>query len=79
MRYYKVITDGYITSIGTGGSGVEITASEYSEIMSGINNKPEGDYVLKEDLTWEEVSDVTGPDEEELSPEEVAEVLEGIL
>ena len=79
MRYYKTISDGYIVSVGAGGSGVEITASEYSEIMSVIKNRPDGDYALKEDLTWEVVSDITGPDEEELSPEEIAEALEGIL
>lgn len=79
MRYYKVVSDGYIVSVGTGNGGTEITEEEYASILSTIQNRPDGDYALKEDLTWEEVSDVTGPDEEELSPEEIAEALEGIL
>ena len=58
MRYYKTIDNGYILSVGTGNSGVEITESEYAEILATIRNKPtarEGyDYWLKTDLTWEE-------------------------
>ena len=58
MRYYKTIDNGYILSVGTGNSGVEITESEYSEILSVIRSKPtarEGfDYRLKTDMTWEE-------------------------
>ena len=57
MRYYKTIDDGYITAIGTGGGGTEITESEYNEIMTVIQNKPPRtettDYHLKTDLTWE--------------------------
>lgn len=79
LRYYKVVSDGYIVSVGTGNSGTEVTEEEYISILSAIQNRPDGNYVLKEDLTWEEVSDVTGPDEEELSPEEIAEALEEIL
>ena len=69
MRYYKMINDGYVTSIGAGGAGgTEITESEYNEIMTVIQTKPEAtettDYQLKEDLTWEpyEVEPVTDPD-----------------
>ena len=79
LRYYKVVSDGYIVSVGTGNGGTEIIESEYTTIMSVIQNRPDGDYALKEDLTWEIVSDVTGPEEEELSPEEIAEALEEIL
>ena len=79
MRYYKVVSDGYIVSVGTGNGGTEITEEEYTFILSAIQNRPDGDYALKEDLTWEVVSDVTGPEEEELSPEEIAEALEEIL
>lgn len=79
MRYYKVVSDGYIVSVGTGNGGTEITEEEYIFILFTIQNRPDGDYALKEDLTWEEVFDVTGPDEEELSPEEIAEALEEIL
>lgn len=68
MRFYKMINDGYIASIGTGAGGTEITESEYNEIMTAIQNKPEAtettDYQLKTDLTWEayEVEPVTDPD-----------------
>ena len=58
MRYYKLIENGYITAIGTGGGGTEITEQEHAEIMSVIQNKPPRtattDYRLKPDLTWEE-------------------------
>ncbi len=57
MRYYKTISDGYITAIGTGGGGTEITGREYDQIMSVIQSKPPRtdttDYHLREDLTWE--------------------------
>ena len=57
MRYYKQIDNGYILAIGTGGGGTEITAAEYDEIMSVIQQKPQAtattDYHLKTDLTWE--------------------------
>mgnify|MGYP006992122929 CR=1 FL=1 len=58
MRYYKLISDGYILSIGTGNGGTEITEAEYNEILTIIHNKPAAtettDYRLREDLTWEE-------------------------
>lgn len=57
MRYYKNIEDGYISCIGTGLDGVEISAEEYAEIMAIIQSKSEAetgyDYRLKEDMTWE--------------------------
>lgn len=71
MRYYKVITNGYINMVGTGAGGTEITESEYNEIMTAIHSKPEAtetmDYQLKADLTWEtyEVEPVTDPDIDE--------------
>lgn len=71
MRFYKQTADGYITAIGTGAGGTEITESEYNEIMTVIHNKPEAtdttDYLLKTDLTWEayEVEPVTDPDIDE--------------
>lgn len=58
MRFYKLVENGYISSIGTGGGGTEITETEYNEILSAIQNKPPRDgnvdYRLKEDLTWEQ-------------------------
>lgn len=57
MRYYKQISDDYILSIGTGIGGIEITESEYNEIMEVIRNRPSAEgkgYRLRTDLTWEE-------------------------
>lgn len=58
MRYYKIISDGYITAIGTGNGNAEITETEYSAILDTIHNKPEPgegfDYRLKADMTWEQ-------------------------
>lgn len=58
MRYFKIITDGYLVSIGKGNGNTEIAESEYNDILFTIQNKPTAqdgyDYRLKEDLTWEE-------------------------
>lgn len=68
MRFYKIVENDYIFSIGTGNSGTEITETEYNEILTAIRNKPEAtettDYRLKTDLTWEsyEKEPVTDPD-----------------
>lgn len=81
MRYYKLIENGYITAIGTGGGGTEITEQEYNAIMSAIQNKPprteNTDYHLKEDLTWEEYERIDPVEDEELDPEEAINVLLG--
>lgn len=57
MRYFKQISDGYILAVGTGAGGVEITETEYNQILAVIRAKPAAsgttDYRLKEDLTWE--------------------------
>lgn len=57
MRYYKIIEDSYLTAIGKGPGGVEITAEEYEDILSVIRGKPTAEegfgYRLKEGLTWE--------------------------
>ena len=84
MEYYKQTENGYIISIGTGAGDTEITEAEYNEIMSAIQNKPvrEGyGYRLKTDLTWEEYEDPTPPPDpsEEVSADEIADALEGIL
>ena len=56
MRHYKRIDSDYITMIGMGDGGVEITETEYDSILSVIQNKPEETavigYRLKTDLTW---------------------------
>ena len=57
MRYYKVIEDGCVLSIGTGAGGAEIPKEEYESILSVIRNRPVVEtgfaYRLKTDLTWE--------------------------
>ena len=85
MRFYKNIESDYITAIGTGGGGVEITETEYNEIMSVIQKKPPRtettDYHLKEDLTWEEYERPVDPDPEP-SDEDKAEaydILTGVV
>lgn len=54
----KQTQDGYIIAVGEGIHGQEITAEEYALILAVIADKPhkEGkDYLLREDLTWEEI------------------------
>ena len=69
MRYNKHINGNYITAIGTGDGGVEITKAEFDELLSIIKAKPtpsEGHgYRLRVDLTWEEdeLPPVVGRDE----------------
>ena len=85
MKYckYKQITDNYITAIGTGYGGTEITEAEYNKIMSIIQNRPTADgkgYRLKTDLTWEEYDLPPEPepsDEDEISNDEALEILLG--
>lgn len=83
MRFYKYIQDGYITAIGTGGGGVEITETEYETILEAIRNKPSRtdttDYHLREDLTWQEYERIEPQpdDDEEAAPEEVLDILLG--
>ena len=82
MRYYKIIDGNYITAIGTGAGGEEITESEYNEIMSVIHSKPvrEGyDYKLKTDLTWEEYPVEPPEPDEDMTADEIEEALEGLL
>jgi hypothetical protein len=84
MRHYKIIENGYITAIGNGYDGIEITAAEYSELLDLIRNKPTAevgfDYRLKEDLTWELVEvPIVDPAEEEISSEELLTMIEGVL
>ena len=39
MRYYKQISDTYLTAIGTGYGGEEITEVEYNALLSEIREK----------------------------------------
>ena len=85
MRYYKLIQDGYILSIGEGYDGVEISLDEYNEIMAVIEAKPEAekgfDYLLKEDLTWEkiEVPIIEPSDDDEISDAEALAIIQGVI
>ena len=56
MRYYKIVDGEYLKAIGTGCGGEEITETEYNEILSVIQTKPNDGYGyrLKTDLTWEQ-------------------------
>ena len=83
MGYYKTIHDGYIYSIGTGNGGTEITESEYNEIKTVIQNKPQAtettDYMLKADLTWEAYEvDSVDPDPTEEDYAEAGRILMGV-
>lgn len=72
MRYYKTIENGYVTAIGTGGGGTEITEQEYNQIINVIRTKSQRtettDYQLREDLTWEEYERI-----DPITPEEPQE------
>lgn len=83
MRYYKQLSENYILAIGTGPGNTEISESEYNEIMSLIQNRPQADgkgYRLKTDLTWEEYDLPPVPelsDEDELSSDEALNIILG--
>lgn len=57
MRYYKMISNGYILSVGIGMGGEEITETEYNNILDIIHNSPTAPdgygYRLTESLEWE--------------------------
>lgn len=78
--FCKIVENGYILAIGTGG-GTEITEAEYNTILSIIHDKPPAtettDYRLREDLTWEEFP-VDPPDPDpEINDEELLDILMG--
>lgn len=83
-RYYKQTDAVYILAVGVGVGGMEISADEYSEILSVIQNRPitEGKgYRLKTDLTWEAYDLPPAPepsDEDELSDAEALNVIMGV-
>ena len=56
-KYFKIIEDGYILLVGTGGGDCEISREEYETILSVIHDRPTAepgyDYKLRTDLTWE--------------------------
>ena len=83
-RYYKQTDDVYILAVGVGVGGMEISAAEYSEILSIIQNRPSADgkgYRLKTDLTWEAYDLPPEPepsDADELSDAEALNVILGV-
>ena len=82
-RYYKQTDSMYILAVGVGAGGIEISADEYSEILSVIQNRPTAEgkgYRLKADLTWEEYDPTTVPepsDDDEISNDEAINILLG--
>lgn len=81
MRYYKLINNGYILAVGTGGMGEEITEAEYNEIMTAIQNKPAETatlkYRLKTDLTWESYEVEPEPPSDEIDDSEALDIILG--
>ena len=81
MRYYKIVNNGYITAIGTGNGGTEVTQSEYNEIAAIIHNKPQRtdttDYHLKDDLTWESYTFEPIAPSDDIDAEEALDILTG--
>lgn len=58
MRYYKMISNGMLVSVGHGGeTGVGITETEYNRILDVISNRPTAPdgycYKLTNSLEWE--------------------------
>ena len=57
VRHFKQLSDNYITAIGTGYGGEEITEAEYNTILAAIQSRPTAagkGYRLKTDISWEE-------------------------
>lgn len=83
MRYYKSIIDNYLIAIGTGSGNTEITESEYNQILSIIQNRPQAEgkgYKLKADLTWEEYDlppESEPSDDDEISDDEALSIITG--
>lgn len=83
IKYYKQLSDNYITAIGTGPGGTEITETEYNSILSTIQSRPVSDtqgYRLRADLTWEAYDLPPAPepsDDDEISNEEALNILLG--
>lgn len=81
-RYYKQIEDGFLTAIGTGPGGEQITQEEYDEILAVIHDRPADEpgytHRLKPDLTWEQVEVPVIPEEEqEISDEQALDIILG--
>ena len=82
MRYYKEIIQGYISSIGTGLGGIEISDVEYNELLTTIRNRPTPppgyDYWLRADtLEWELVELPPEPVDPDIDDAELLDILLG--
>lgn len=80
--YIKVIESGYITGIGTGIVGEEISESEYNKIMVVIQNKPTAEegyqYMLRADtMEWELVAIPQPSEDDEISNDEALSIITG--
>lgn len=69
MTFFKTLDNGYISGIGTGNGGTEITESEYNAIMRKIQSKPTDPdgYVYRlqaDNLEWELVELPPAPEYE---------------
>ena len=80
-RLYKTIENGYLTSIGTGYDGEEITQQEYDVILNAIHNRPEAPdgyyYRLLPDLTWELHELPPADTDPEIGDEEALDIILG--
>jgi len=81
MRFFKYIDDDYLLGIGKGSGGIEITESEYDEIMSIIQNIPqetnEIGYKLTTSLEWESYKKEPQTEQEELNDSETLNIILG--
>lgn len=81
MRYCKTIEDGYLTAIGTGPGGEEITQEEYDHILAIIRSCPAAEagymYRLKANLTWELVPAPQEVADPEISDSEALDIILG--
>lgn len=82
VRYNKQLLDNYVTAIGTGPGNTEITETEYNQILSIIQNRPQAEgkgYRLKTDLTWEEydLPPEPEPSDDEISDDEALSIITG--
>lgn len=84
MRYFAKIEDYTYQAIGIGNGGIEITETEYNEIMEILQHIPSAEgkgYRLKTDLTWEAYDLPPEPepsDEDEISDTEALNVIMGV-
>jgi hypothetical protein len=82
--FYKIIPDGYITIVGTGRGGIQITEEEYERLISHIESKPQApegfEYRLREDLSWELFElPMICDNENEISGDELISMIEEVL